>query len=92
MDNNYLWLVLIVLNTISFLMVGLDKFKSKRGSWRIPEKRFFILSFFGGAVGVYLGMQLFRHKTQHKKFVYGIPLMVILNFVALYYLILVLTK
>lgn len=87
MEYSMYWLALMVYNAIGFLMVGMDKWKAKRGRWRIPEKHFFIFSFFGGAVGVYLGMQVFRHKTQHKKFIYGIPLMIVLNAVLLYFLI-----
>ncbi len=46
----------------------LDKRKAKKGKWRTPEKTLHILSLSGGFVGSYLGMQTFRHKTQHKIF------------------------
>lgn len=84
MHDNYLWLFLCAMNVIGFILVASDKFRAKRGRWRLPEKRFFTVSFFGGAFGVYLGMQLFRHKTQHKKFIYGVPLLILVNAAVVY--------
>jgi uncharacterized membrane protein YsdA (DUF1294 family) len=54
-----------VLSVITFFMYGVDKFKAQRGKWRISEKALLISSFIGGAVGGFLAMQLFRHKTKH---------------------------
>ena len=54
-----------VLSVITFFMYGVDKFKAQRGKWRISEKTLLISSFIGGAVGGFLAMQLFRHKTKH---------------------------
>lgn len=54
-----------VLSLITFFMYGIDKFKAQRGKWRISEKALLISSFIGGAVGGFLAMQLFRHKTKH---------------------------
>ena len=54
-----------VLSVITFFMYGIDKFKAQRGKWRISEKALLISSFIGGAVGGFLAMQLFRHKTKH---------------------------
>ncbi|MCF8010181.1 MAG: DUF1294 domain-containing protein [Clostridiales bacterium] len=48
--------------------MGYDKEKAKEGKMRIPERVLFLVSIFGGAVGVYLGMKWFRHKTLHLKF------------------------
>lgn len=49
----------------ALIVYGADKWKARRGRWRIPEKVLLLLSFFGGAVGGLLGMLLFRHKTRH---------------------------
>jgi uncharacterized membrane protein YsdA (DUF1294 family) len=87
MNYNFLGIFLLVINLFGFLIVGLDKFKAKRGRWRTPEKHFFIVSLIGGAFGVYLGMRLFRHKTKHKKFIYGIPVLIVLNMVGIYYIL-----
>jgi uncharacterized membrane protein YsdA (DUF1294 family) len=54
-----------ILSVITFFMYGVDKFKAQRGKWRISEKALLISSFIGGAVGGFLAMQLFRHKTKH---------------------------
>ena len=54
-----------ILSVITFFMYGVDKSKAQRGKWRISEKALLISSFIGGAVGGFLAMQLFRHKTKH---------------------------
>ena len=63
------WQILVIvfgiLSVITFFMYGIDKFKAQRGKWRISEKALLISSFVGGAVGGFLAMQLFRHKTKH---------------------------
>ncbi len=78
---------ILALNVISFIIVGYDKRRTVKDKWRIPEKRFFTFAFLGGALGVYLGMKHFRHKTLHKHFVYLIPLIIILNIVLFYFVI-----
>lgn len=66
-------LYLFVINVCAFLVYGLDKLKAKRSARRIPEKTLFALAFLGGGLGALCGMYIFRHKTKHKSFVYGIP-------------------
>jgi len=70
---------LLLLNISSYITIWYDKRKSIKGRWRIPEKRLFILAVIGGALGVYLGMKAFRHKTLHLTFKYGIPFLIIIN-------------
>lgn len=65
---------LAAVNGIAFLLCGIDKWKARRERWRIPEKTLFLSAILGGSVGFLLGMQLFRHKTKHKSFTIGIPL------------------
>ena len=55
-----------VISLITFFLYGIDKFKAKRGLWRIPEKALLGFSFLGGALGGTLGMLLFRHKTRRE--------------------------
>ena len=69
---------LLVMNLVTFLVFGLDKWKAKRkvkneAVRRVPEKTLFLLSALGGSVGALLGMKAFHHKTLHKTFRYGIP-------------------
>lgn len=70
---------LMVINIVSFALMGIDKNRARKNKWRIQEKTYFILSFFGGAIGAVLGMIVFRHKTQHKSFYVGIPMLYIIN-------------
>ena len=69
------------INLITFLLYGIDKIKSKRGAWRIPEAKLLLLAAIGGSVGAIIGMHLFRHKTLHKKFKYGLPLILLIQVV-----------
>ena len=62
-----LLVVLVIVNIISLMFFGVDKLKSKRGGWRIPESRLLLVAFFG-PFGAYAGMLLFRHKTRKVKF------------------------
>lgn len=65
---------LIGINVLTFLVYGADKWKARRNKWRIPEDTLIWLAIVGGSVGALLGMYLFRHKTQHKKFQLGVPI------------------
>lgn len=69
----------IALNIITFLTFGLDKLKAKKGKWRIPESTLLIMAIIGGSIGAYLGMKVWRHKTMHKKFKYGIPAIILMQ-------------
>ncbi|NNU83252.1 DUF1294 domain-containing protein [Geobacillus sp. BMUD] len=65
----------IVINVLAFLMMGLDKFKAKHRRFRIAERTLWLLSLAGGATGAAVGMYAFRHKTRHRTFRYGLPLL-----------------
>lgn len=71
---------LLLMNIAGFVMMGLDKRFSKiQGKRRIPEKTLLSTAFIGGALGSYLGMKLFHHKTLHNKFRYGIPAIIVVH-------------
>ena len=73
---NGLYIALIYLaaiNVVTFFLYGIDKLKAKHSKWRISEATLIWFSVFGGSVGALLGMKAWHHKTQHKKFKYGIP-------------------
>ena len=78
--------ILIVINVITFLIYGIDKWKAKQGSWRISEATLLLLAVIGGCIGALFGMQVWHHKTMHLKFKYGLPL-ILLAQIALIYLI-----
>ena len=68
---------LIAINAVAFLAYGLDKFKAKKRKWRISEGTLILLAILGGSVGSYLGIKVWHHKTMHKKFRYGVPIIII---------------
>ena len=67
------FIYLIFINILTFLTFGIDKWKARKGKWRIPEGTLIWMSVLGGSIGALLGMYLFRHKTQKRKFNLGIP-------------------
>ena len=85
--NTSLLFLLVTFNVIAFALFGIDKYKARHDLWRIPEKTLFLLAILGGSVGAYLGMKFFRHKTLHKRFSIGLPLIFVLQ-VLLYLFIL----
>ena len=76
-------LFLIIINILTFLLYGIDKWKAKRLRWRIPESVLLGLAVVGGSIGAWLGMRVWHHKTQHKKFRYGVPAILVAQIVVL---------
>lgn len=72
-------LYIFLISIFTFILMFIDKKRSIKNNYRIPESTFINLSLLGGAVGTYIGMYLFRHKTLHKKFYIGIPLIIFFN-------------
>ena len=68
---------LLLLNALAFGVYGVDKWSARRGWRRVPEKTLFALALFGGSVGAFLGMRVFRHKTRHWYFAFGIPAIIV---------------
>ena len=68
------------MNLLGFILMGADKRKARLGKWRIPEKTLILLALFMGGTGALLGMGGFPHKTLHKKFSIGVPLLTLLNY------------
>lgn len=77
---------LVIINIVTFVVYGIDKWKAKRGNWRISEATLLMLAVIGGTIGALLGMKVWHHKTMHLKFKYGLPL-ILLAQIALIYLI-----
>ncbi|MBQ4340266.1 MAG: DUF1294 domain-containing protein [Firmicutes bacterium] len=77
-------MIYLLLNLIGFILCFKDKRAAIKERWRVPEKTFFLLGLFWGAAGIYIAMLLFRHKTKHWYFKYGMPVLVIVNIVTLY--------
>lgn len=83
------WLTayVLVLNFIAILLMGLDKRRSRRGAWRIPERTLFLVAFLGGSPGAIFGMLFFRHKTRHLRFMLGLPMVLIVQAALLIWII-----
>ena len=82
-----LGLYLLLVNLAAFLVMGADKRRAKRGSWRISEKALFLPALLDGALGGVLGMRTFRHKTKHWYFRFGFPLLLVLQALLLGWLV-----
>jgi uncharacterized membrane protein YsdA (DUF1294 family) len=79
--------VLVIVNLIALSIFGIDKYRSKKGGWRIPESRLLLVAFFG-PFGAYAGMLLFRHKTRKIKFLL-VPTFLVLQVALMTYLYLI---
>ena len=72
---------IVMINLVAFALMGIDKHKAKKRAFRIPEATLFLVAIIGGSIGSILGMYAFRHKTRHFIFVYGMPLILILQII-----------
>ena len=82
LSSRWVYIVLIYLaamNVVAFFLYGIDKYKAKHAMRRISEATLIWLSLLGGSIGAWLGMKLWHHKTQHNKFKYGLPLILLLH-------------
>ena len=77
-------IIIVIINIVTFIIYGIDKYKAKKGKWRIPENSLIGLAIIGGSIGAYLGMRIWHHKTMHLKFKYGIPLIIVIQLVIAY--------
>lgn len=78
---------LLLINAAGLLIMLIDKRKAIKNRWRIPEKTMFTVAVLGGSLGVYAGMQLFRHKTKHAKFYIGVPVILAIQIILSVFLI-----
>ena len=70
---------LLIVNVAAFAVYGADKLRARQGRWRVPEKTLFLLAIIGGSVGALLGMRVFHHKTLHRSFRIGVPVILMLQ-------------
>ncbi|MEI7025542.1 DUF1294 domain-containing protein [Paenibacillus sp. y28] len=69
----------MIINFVAYMLMGSDKSRAQRRERRVPEKHLFALAAAGGSLGVWLAMRHYRHKTKHASFVFGIPLIVLVQ-------------
>lgn len=77
--QNILLIFFLIVNLVGFLIMLVDKNRAINHEWRINENTLFLISIIGGSIGLYLGMQFFRHKTKHLKFTLGVPLIILIQ-------------
>ena len=89
-DRTYIRIALVLIagTVVAVFIYGIDKWKAKNHKWRISETQLLALAVLGGSIGAWLGMKVWHHKTQHKKFMYGVPAIIILQLAIIVYLIL----
>ena len=73
-----MFIYLAAVSLAAFVLYGIDKYKARRGLWRIPES----MLLFAAAAG---GMYVFHHKTKKPRFFIGVPVMLLLHLVILYF-------
>ena len=76
-------LYLLLINALGLLLMLADKQKAKKNRWRIPERTLMTVAALGGSLGSLVGMYAFRHKTRHRKFVVGVPVLLALQLLVL---------
>ena len=75
------------INILTFFVYGIDKWKAKNNKWRIAEATLLTLAVIGGSIGAWMGMRVWHHKTKHKKFIFGIPAIFIVQIALVSYLL-----
>ena len=67
------------------IIYGIDKDKAKKAKWRISEATLLTMAAVGGSIGAWLGMKAWHHKTQHRKFKYGVPIILLIQIALMIY-------
>ena len=84
---NIILYYLLAVNIATFFLYGIDKYKARKGRWRISEATLLMMAVIGGSIGAWVGMRIWHHKTMHKKFKYGIPIIIIMQVALAVYLL-----
>lgn len=77
---------LLAINAVTFIVYGIDKYEAKKAMWRISEATLLMLAVLGGSIGAWIAMRVRRHKTMHKKFKYGIPVILLIQIALIAYM------
>ena len=85
-EHNWIIIYLILINILSFITFGIDKYKAKKNYYRISLFTLFTISFLGGSLGGIIAMYIFHHKTNKNYFVIGLPMILIMQIVVFYYI------
>ena len=82
----FIAIYIIAVNLVTFVTYGIDKYKSIKRKWRISEATLLTMAVIGGSIGAWTGMKVWRHKTMHKKFTIGIPIVFVVHLFIVIYL------
>ena len=87
--DTLLWIgsFVVIVNLLGFIIMGIDKARAKKHSWRISEFTLFFIALIGGSLGSIIGMYTFRHKTKHKYFTLGMPAILIIQIALILFLV-----
>lgn len=89
MDVEFAYIVMayiVLVNLVAFVVFGIDKWKAGHRCWRISEATLLMSAVVGGSLGAWLGMKVWRHKTLHRMFRYGVPFILVLQVAIVLYL------
>ena len=81
----YLLIYLLLINAAGLVLMLADKIRARNGAWRLSELPLMLPAAQGGSVGVHKGMYLFRHKTRHPKFTLGVPAILTVQILLLWF-------
>lgn len=82
----FIAIYIIAVNLVTFVTYGIDKYKSIKRKGRISEATLLTMAVIGGSIGAWTGMKVWRHKTMHKKFTIGIPIVFVIHLFIVIYL------
>ena len=77
--SNLILIYFAIISLVAVVITVADKIFAQKGMWRIPEATLMIVGLLGGALAMFIAMRTIRHKTKHKKFMIGLPLIMILQ-------------
>lgn len=85
MQHKILLIYLAVVNILTIIVFGVDKMNAKSNRQRVRIVTLLGLAFIGGSVGALIGMYGFHHKTKKAYFTVGVPLILLMQVVVLFY-------
>lgn len=82
----YFIIYLLFVNIVAVFVTCIDKNNAIKEKYRVPENLLFVVSIFGGSIFMYITMKLIRHKTKHKRFMIGLPIIIVAQVVFTIYI------
>ena len=77
-------LYIFIVSFVAVVLTVIDKNNARKQVWRISEHTLFITAIFGGSLAMLITMRTIRHKTKHKRFMIGLPLIIICQIILSY--------